>query len=66
MQVNDENLCTVNKAKFKQLRSFFQNFTRTVKYLFCEALQAFLNKTLAYEEKGVLLVGHTTKSLQNV
>ena len=67
MQVNEQNLVTVYIAKLshlKQFPSFFANSTGAGKYLLCEGLQqAFLNKMLANEEKGVLLFGQTTKSL---
>ena len=57
-QVNDQNLITVHAklTHLKQFSSFFQRSAITSKYLFSQALQqAFLNKTLAKEEKGELL-----------
>ena len=49
-QVDEQSLVTVNNPKFSHLKqsSFFQNSTRTNKWLFWEAvLQASLNKTLS-------------------
>ena len=65
MQVNEENLVTVHNEKFKKFPLLSQNYTRTCKKWFCKAMQQpFRNKTLANEEKGVLLVGKTINSLE--